>query len=247
MACRIVMIASGKGGTGKSTTSVLLGSRLAAMGQKVLLVELDSGLRSVDYISGICGETVYDVQDVLDGRCSCDKAVMQSPLYPNLSVISAPYEGGNVSDVALKALITQIKDHFDTILLDTAAGIGNPFLCAAHVADTCLLVLQADTINLRDGRIVSDKCWESGVKEIRLILNRFNAKRFKKGPIADLDECVDTTCAQLLGVVPESDELQTYMESGKALPVDNPAMLAMTRIARRLMGKRLPLNMSDIV
>lgn len=88
------MVASGKGGTGKSTVSVLLGGRLAAAGKKVLLIELDSGLRSVDIISGVYGKTVYDISDVLSGRCEGDKAVVESPVYKGLSVISAPYEGG---------------------------------------------------------------------------------------------------------------------------------------------------------
>ena len=87
---KVTMIASGKGGTGKSTVSVLLGSRLAARGKKVLLIELDSGLRSVDIIAGVYGKTVYDIEDVLSGRCEGSKAVVESPIYPGLSVISAP-------------------------------------------------------------------------------------------------------------------------------------------------------------
>ena len=85
-----IMICSGKGGTGKSTVSVLLGAQLAARGSKVLLIELDSGLRSVDIIAGVYGKTVYDIEDVLCGRCEGSKAVVESPLYPGLSVISAP-------------------------------------------------------------------------------------------------------------------------------------------------------------
>ena len=97
------MVASGKGGTGKSTLSVMLGARLAAAGGKVLLIELDSGLRSVDIIAGVYGKTVYDIADVLSGRCEGAKAVVASPVYPGLSVISAPYEwSGTVQPAALR-------------------------------------------------------------------------------------------------------------------------------------------------
>ena len=90
MNAQTIMICSGKGGTGKSTVSVLLG----AWSRRVLLIELDSGLRSVDMIAGVYGKTVYDIEDVLCGRCDGSKAIVPSPLYPGLSVISAPYEGG---------------------------------------------------------------------------------------------------------------------------------------------------------
>ncbi|MEG1068708.1 MAG: AAA family ATPase, partial [Ruthenibacterium sp.] len=160
MSAKVLMLASGKGGTGKSTVSVLLGAKLAARGHRVLLVELDSGLRSVDVISGVYGKTVYDVEDILSGRCRADKAVAESPLYPNLAVISAPYSGGTVQTAPLAAFLQQVHDAFDFILLDTAAGMGSPFEAAAAVAHLALLVITPDPVTLRDGRIVSDALYE---------------------------------------------------------------------------------------
>ena len=107
MSARVIMVASGKGGTGKSTVSVLTGAALAARGRRVLLVELDSALRSVDYIAGVYGKTVYDVEDVLCGRCDAGKALVESPLYPGLFVISAPYSGGQVAAGALQSFLQQ--------------------------------------------------------------------------------------------------------------------------------------------
>ena len=122
MNAQCIMVCSGKGGTGKSTVSVLLGACLARLGRKTLLVELDSGLRSVDIIAGVYGRTVYDIEDVLCGRCEGAKAVVPSPLYPGLSVISAPYEGGAVEAAPLGRLLTAMRPYFDFILLDTAAA-----------------------------------------------------------------------------------------------------------------------------
>ena len=122
MNAQTIMICSGKGGTGKSTVSVLLGAQLGAWSRRVLLIELDSGLRSVDMIAGVYGKTVYDIEDVLCGRCDGSKAIVPSPLYPGLSVISAPYEGGEVRAAPLAGLILAMREYFDYILLDTAAG-----------------------------------------------------------------------------------------------------------------------------
>lgn len=235
------MVASGKGGTGKSTISVLLGGRLAAAHRRVLLIELDSGLRSVDLISGVYGKTVYDIEDVLSGRCSGEKAVVESPLYPGLSVISAPYEGGEVETDALRALCGKMQGYFDYLLLDTAAGIGAPLRAAMACARQCLLVLPADPVSLRDGRIVSDTVFGAGLTDIRLIVNRVSPATFRTGAVRDLDECIDTVCAQLIGVIPESAEIQLAAAQGTALAPGSLAFTAVDRVARRLMGERIAL------
>ena len=143
MNAQTIMICSGKGGTGKSTVSVLLGAQLGAWSRRVLLIELDSGLRSVDMIAGVYGKTVYDIEDVLCGRCDGSKAIVPSPLYPGLSVISAPYEGGEVRAAPLAGLILAMREYFDYILLDTAAGMGAPFTAANRLADRALVVFNA--------------------------------------------------------------------------------------------------------
>ena len=183
MNAQCIMVCSGKGGTGKSTVSVLLGACLARLGRKTLLVELDSGLRSVDIIAGVYGRTVYDIEDVLCGRCEGAKAVVPSPLYPGLSVISAPYEGGAVEAAPLGRLLTAMRPYFDFILLDTAAGMGAPFTAASTVADKALLVLTPDPVALRDGKIVADRLLAGGRPQsaVRLVMNRVTRDSFGKG------------------------------------------------------------------
>ena len=218
MNAQCIMVCSGKGGTGKSTVSVLLGACLARLGRKTLLVELDSGLRSVDIIAGVYGRTVYDIEDVLCGRCEGAKAVVPSPLYPGLSVISAPYEGGAVEAAPLGRLLTAMRPYFDFILLDTAAGMGAPFTAASTVADKALLVLTPDPVALRDGKIVADRL------------------------LADLDECIDTVGVQLLAVIPESRVLQLAGANGTVPPAADPAVVAGQAMAKRLCGQRVPLT-----
>lgn len=247
MNAQTIMLCSGKGGTGKSTVSVLLGARLAANGKKVLLIELDSGLRSVDIIAGVYGKTVYDIEDILCGRCEGEKAVVSSPLYPGLSVISAPYEGGDVRPEPLARLVAAMRGYFDFVLLDTAAGMGAPFLAAAQTAQRVLLVLTPDPVALRDGRIVADRLVAMGhaPAALRLVVNRVNAASFgAKAPVFDLDECIDTVGVQLLAVIPESRELQQAAAAGGALASACPAAAAGDAMARRVLGQRVPLTLT---
>ena len=234
MNAQCIMVCSGKGGTGKSTVSVLLGACLARLGRKVLLVELDSGLRSVDIIAGVYGRTVYDIEDVLCGRCEGAKAVVPSPLYPGLSVISAPYEGGAVAAAPLGRL-----------LVATAAGMGAPFTAASTVADKALLVLTPDPVALRDGKIVADRLLAGSRPQsaVRLVMNRVRRESFgKNAAVADLDECIDTVGAQLLAVVPESRVLQLAAANGTVPPASDPAVVAAQAMAKRLLGQRVPLT-----
>ena len=235
MNAQTIMICSGKGGTGKSTVSVLLGAQLGAWSRRVLLIELDSGLRSVDMIAGVYGKTVYDIEDVLCGRCDGSKAIVPSPLYPGLSVISAPYEGGEVRAAPLAGLILAMREYFDYILLDTAAGMGAPFTAANRLADRALVVLTPDPdALLQSGRPAS---------AVRLVMNRVSRSSFgKDAAVFDLDECIDTVGLQLIAAIPESRALQRAGAAGTALPQDCPAAIAGHALAGRILGERIPLT-----
>lgn len=239
----IIAFVSGKGGTGKSTTSVFLGGALAGLKKKVLLIELDSGLRSVDIIAGVSGETVFDVEDVLSGRCEPDKAVVDSPVYKGLSVISAPYSGGVITVDGLRALCGFMRPHFDYILLDTAAGIGMPYKAATHIAKRIVLVLTPDPVALRDGRLIADKLLDDGGdKQVRLILNRVDHDRLlQDNVLEDLDEAIDIVGVQLLGVVPESPTILRSGASGDALAQHSRERTVYKAIARRIIGEDVPL------
>ena len=245
MNAQTIMICSGKGGTGKSTVSVLLGAQLGAWSRRVLLIELDSGLRSVDMIAGVYGKTVYDIEDVLCGRCDGSKAIVPSPLYPGLSVISAPYEGGEVRAAPLAGLILAMREYFDYILLDTAAGMGAPFTAANRLADRALVVLTPAPAALRDGGIVADALLQSGrpASAVRLVMNRVSRSSFgKDAAVFDLDECIDTVGLQLIAAIPESRTLQRAGAAGTALPQDCPAAIAGHALAGRILGERIPLT-----
>ena len=242
MAVKIIMVASGKGGTGKSTVSVFLGSAFAESGKRVLLVELDSGLRSIDIIAGVCGKTIYDIQDVLSGNCDPNKAIVQSSLYQNLWLISAPYEGGCITEDALRVFCDKMRTHFDIIILDTAAGLGAPLQSAQKVCTQALLVITPDPVTIRDGRIVTDYLFNNGTKDLRLIINKVKTEKHNKNAVKNLDECIDTVCAQLIGVIPESLELQVAAANGERLGSNCQVNKIFQNISTRINGGDIPLE-----
>ena len=241
MTAKVIMVASGKGGTGKSTLSVLTGAALADYGKKVLLVELDAGLRSVDIISGVFGKTVYDIEDILSGRCEPDKAVVESQEYPGLFVISAPYSGGEILPSSLKVMVKKMSAFFDYIIIDTAAGLGAPLKAAMEVASMGIIVITPDPVTVRDGRIVSDEMTNSKIREIRLVVNKVIPEKRLKSGIENLDECIDTVGAQLIGVVPRTEEILIASARGHALNKDGLSWRVFKALAGRICGENIPL------
>ena len=241
MGAKIISLFSGKGGTGKSTCSVFIGEALAARAKKVLVIELDSGLRSVDIISGVVGKTVYDISDILAGRCEADKAIVASPHYQNMFVVCAPYSGGSVSAQGLAVVCAKLSSYFDFIIIDTAAGMGDAYLAAKAVCNEAIVLVTPTQVSLRDGRIVADDLLESGNCSARLLINGVSAAALSANKIANLDHCIDVIALQLLGAVPQSDDIQRAAAGGEKLPIGSVGGKAFANIAQRLCGIHAPM------
>ena len=234
---QVIMIASGKGGTGKSTVATFLATELSLKGKKTFLTELDMGLRSIDVISGISDMAVYDIGDVLDGACSWEKAVVKSPYTNNLHIMPAPGKKTGVKFENLKKLTDEIYSNYDYIIIDTAAGLGEAFTAALAVSSTAIIVCTADTVSVRDARIVSDEIYYNSVKDIRLIINKFDKNTFKHSGFLDGDQIIDACCTQLLGVIPYDVGMQVAAMDGKLLPQDGVSKKIFSAICDRLQGK----------
>lgn len=237
----IIAVASGKGGTGKSVTSVFVGAALAAIGKSVVLIELAPGLRSVDIMAGISEKAVFDIEDVLSGSIAPARAVVESPLHKGLSIVPAPYLGGDISTERLQLLCSRMRPFFDYIILDVAAGYGNAFNAAVGTAHRMFLVETPDLVALRDGRALVDLVAKSHL-QLRLLLNRVNAQYIlETGVLKDLDEAIDIVGIQLLGVIPESAAILKASTKGAVLPAYTTAAKVFAAIARRITGEDVPL------
>ncbi len=237
----VTMFAAGKDGVGKSTVSVFVGAALARMGETVLVIELDSGLRSIDVISGVYGKLIYDINDVLSRRCGPLKAIVDSPLSHGFYVMSAPFVHEKLDVRQFVRLCKALSERYDRIIIDTAASV-EARDAAAAVADSAVVLTTPDPIGVRNAKLTTDFLMDNaGIDDVRLIISRVQPSRIYEGIIPSLDYCIDNVGIQLVGVVPESDDLALASAGIKALKRDSLAAKVMDNIAKRLSGNNIPL------
>lgn len=239
----VTVITSGKGGAGKSTVTAGLGAALAARGRRVLLIDCDAGLGSLDHMLGISGKKVFDIADVVSGTADPDKAVYVSAFLPNLFLLPAPgTEEDVVSPDVMIELVRVFSRYYDHVLIDSPAGIGQGFLSAAAAAGRAILVATADPVCLRDTAQTRLRLREAGVTRQRLVVNRFSCSRFRReGYFKDLDAVIDAAGVRLIAVIPDDPQLAAAGANGRPAPEKSPGGRAMARLAARMEGEHVPL------
>ncbi|WP_312643934.1 P-loop NTPase [Hydrogenoanaerobacterium sp.] len=238
MMAKIIMITSGKGGVGKSSVCSSLGYHLARLGKKVLILEMDSGLRCLDIMLGVNETTVHDISDVLCGRCEPIKAIYESPITPNLAMMPATLRPDSpYSSELFYKLCKGLSHYYDYLLIETPAGFGRMLTDIAKVSDLALLVVTPDPISMRDAKILSDYLADRGLKKQRIIINKVKTNRGKLEVLPDLDVIIDTVLEPLIGVIPYEPEMVRALSQGRMLPVRFLAGRALQNIARRITGE----------
>ncbi len=237
----ISVITSGKGGVGKSTVSAELGRALARHGQRVLLLDGDAGLRSLDLILGVGDRAVYDLSDIFEGRCAPVKAIYPVGDTDGLFVIPAPTALEHLCSPAdMRRLCRGLTRFYDQVLIDCPAGIGEGFEVAAVAAQRALLITTPDMVCARDAQIVSQLLADKKLAS-RLVINRLRPAAIRAGKMPDIDEIIDTVGVQLIGVIPE-DEAVTVAAGNGALTLGAcHAAACIDNIARRFLGETVPL------
>jgi septum site-determining protein MinD len=239
-----IVITSGKGGTGKTSLTGGLGSCLAAMGNKVLCIDGDIGLRNLDLTLGMSDQVLMDFTDVIEGRCALADAAVCHEKIKNLFLLTAPIftPAEEISMDGMKDLIRQATEEYDYVLLDAPAGLGTSFNLATCAADRAIVVATTDSSSLRDAQRTAAILWER-TPAVHLVINRVRPKVLRRLNTT-IDDAMDYTGLPLLGLVPEDERVS--LAANRGIPVitvaNNGAPTAYHRIARRLEGEAVPLK-----
>lgn len=233
---KIYAVTSGKGGIGKSTVSVGLSLAFSKMGQKVLLIDMDEGLRCLDVMLGLDDQVVFDLADILNGKSPTD-GIYFTDDNPLLHLIPAPAKLGLIQPDALTAFTDKVKGFYDVIIFDFPAGIDFSLYSCLPKNALFITVAFPDPVTIRDASVVSVKLADIDVQS-KLIINCFDYALTKRKIYNNIDNIIDKSGLQLLGIVPRSDELSLLSIKHK-LKIGGKAMLAFTRIAKRLLGENI--------
>lgn len=240
---QVIVLASGKGGTGKSTVSVGLAVALAKKEYKVLVVDCDSGMRGVDIMLDVSKDIVFDASDAVSGGCEYKNAVYPTKHFENLDMIPAPFESDDeISPSVFKQLIEKVKADYDYVIIDSPAGVGTGFITAATPADRALIVINAEPTSIRGCLKVRKKLMDLNIEDIRLVINRFNPDEFfNLGTYSDLDEVIDVSQTQLIGLIPDDYRIVSLLQNGKADKSWSAASIVFDCMASRIEGSYVPL------
>jgi len=243
---KVITVASGKGGTGKTTAVAALSSCLAVLGHKTLCIDFDARLGNLDLALCMTDFTIMDYLDVVNGRLDIMAACSESGRIPNLFFLSAPTVSvpEDIDTVALENMFEKIRRDFDFCLIDAPAGLGSGFRQAHTSVDMSIIVTTGDIASMRDCSRTADTVRQMGVSNLRLLVNRVVPKNLKHIRTT-IDDVIDTVGAQLLGIIPEDKNIFL------ALHEDIPLILYRKRYsaydfldaARRITGEDVPLQM----
>ncbi|MBQ4333228.1 MAG: septum site-determining protein MinD [Clostridia bacterium] len=238
---QICVVTSGKGGAGKSTVTAGLGYALSRHNGRVLLIDADAGLRSLDLMLGVGGTTMFDLADVFAGNCEPVRAIYPSPVFQNVFVLPAPIRLEEMcSPSEMRALCRGLASYYDQVIIDCPAGIGPGFDTAVAAADRALVVSTPDMVCARDAQILGHLLEERKMPA-HLIINRLRPNKVMDGSMPDVDEIIDTAGIQLLGIIPEDEEVAVANANARPLPAACNAAVCFDNIARRFMGGYVPL------
>ena len=239
----VIVITSGKGGVGKTTTTANLGAALALRSKKVALVDTDIGLRNLDVVMGLENRIVYDIVDVVEEKCKLRQSLIKDKRFNELFLLPAAQtrDKSAINEEQMKELIGKLKEEFDYILIDCPAGIEQGFRNAIAGADRAIVVTTAEISAIRDADRIVGLLEASEIKNPELIINRIRPAMVKKGEMMDVEDIVDLLSIDLIGVVPDDEYIITQTNKGEPVVIKDkaPSGKAYTEIARRILGENI--------
>ncbi|MFC7371247.1 septum site-determining protein MinD [Fictibacillus iocasae] len=244
-----IVITSGKGGVGKTTTSANIGTALALSGKKVCLVDTDIGLRNLDVLMGLENRIIYDLVDVVEERCKLNQALIKDKRFECLFLLPAAQtkDKSSVQPHQMKKIIQELKQDYDYVIIDCPAGIEQGFKNAVAGADKSIVVTNPEKSSVRDADRIIGLLEQEDMEPPKLIVNRLRNHLAKSGDMLDIDEIVAVLSIELLGVVIDDESVIKAANKGEpvALTPDSKASIAYRNIARRILGESVPLLSLD--
>ena len=215
----VIVITSGKGGVGKTTTTANIGIGLSGLGKKVLVIDTDLGLRNLDVVMGLENRIVYNLVDVINGNCRLKQALVRDKRFPELYLLPSAQtkDKSSVSPEQMKKLVDDLRDEYDFVLLDCPAGIEQGFQNAIAGAERSIVVTTPEVSAIRDADRIIGLLETSGIKKNQLLINRIRIDMVRRGDMMSVDDVTEILAIELLGVIP--DDKQVVIATNQGEPV----------------------------
>ena len=244
----VIVITSGKGGVGKTTTSANIGTGLAILGRRVVMIDTDIGLRNLDVVMGLENRIVYNLVDVVEGNCRMKQALIRDKRYPNLYLLPSAQTRDKtaVNPEQMIKLIDDLRDEFDYILLDCPAGIEQGFKNAIAGADRALVVTTPEVSAIRDADRIIGLLENQEIRDIQLIVNRVRMDMVRRGDMMSVDDVMDILSVPVIGTVPDDEDIVISTNQGEPLVgMNGYAGQAYLNICKRILGESVPFIQLD--
>lgn len=240
-----IVITSGKGGVGKTTTTANIGTALAALGKKVVVIDGDTGLRNLDVLMGLENRIVYTIFDVVEGRCRLKQALIKDKRFPSLNLLPTAQikDKDDLSSQDMLKVVQELKKEFDYVLIDCPAGIEQGFENSVVGADRALVVVNPEITSVRDADRVIGKLDAKGLEDHGVIVNRLNYDMTKRGDMLDVTDIIETLSVRLIGVVPDDKQVTVATNKGEPIVLEEGSYAgqAFKNIALRITGEEVPI------
>jgi septum site-determining protein MinD len=244
-----IVVTSGKGGVGKTTSTANIGTALALLGKSVCLIDADIGLRNLDVVLGLENRIIYDIVDVATGECRLEQALIKDKRFERLSVLPASQtkDKSVLDPERVREIVNDLKQSYDYVIIDCPAGIEHGFKVAVAGAEQAIVVTTPETAAVRDADRVIGLLEAENLKSPKLIINRIRPKMVKQGDMLDIDEIVQVLAIDLLGVIPDDETVIKHNVKGEptVMRPESKAAIAFRNIARRILGESVPLLVLD--
>ena len=237
----VIVITSGKGGVGKTTTTANVGTGLAMLNKKVIMIDTDIGLRNLDVVMGLENRIVYNLVDVVEGNCRLNQALIKHKKYSNLCLLPSAQtrDKDSVSPEQMKALIDELRENFDYVLLDCPAGIEQGFKNAIAGATKAIVVTTPEVSSIRDADRIIGLLEKDGIEPIYLLVNKLRPELIRRGDMMSSEDVVDILGTEIIGCVNDDINVVIATNRGEAVvDLNTVSGKSITKIAEKLCGVR---------